>query len=73
MYAHLAELASLIFNLVILTMVMAVIGWGVIKTLRLVSQSRENQAMAREAVVAAAIARANARRQAREAEDALFS
>lgn len=73
MYAHLAELASLIFNLVILTMVMAVIGWGVIKTLRLVSQSRENQAMAREAVVAAAVARANARRQAREAEDALFS
>lgn len=73
MYAHLAELASLIFNLVTVTMVMAVIGWGVIKTLRLVSQSRENQAMAREAVVAAAIARANARRQAREAEDALFS
>jgi hypothetical protein len=69
MYAHLADLASLMFNLVVLTLVMALIGWGAIKVLRHVSQSRENQAMAREAMIAAAKARARARHQARMAEE----
>jgi hypothetical protein len=73
MYAHLADLASLIFNLVILTLVMSTVGWGVIKTLRLLSQSRAKKGTARAALVADLKARADERRRARLSETIHFS
>lgn len=73
MYAHIADLASLMFNLVVLAMVMSAVGWGVIKTLRLLSQSRAKEEMARAALVAAAKARADERRRARLSETIHFS